>query len=121
MHARADPHQHLRSRRGRIVARLHRADDRDQPGKGVLHDAGEPWRLRARGLHGGQAGPRQTVSSGQLNRTPIGELAGTRALRANLEDAPLAKAHVLWQNDVTVITALSTPSLDPNFGRRTSG
>ena len=39
------------------LTRLHREDDRDQPWTGVLHDAGDARRLRARGLHGGQARP----------------------------------------------------------------
>ena len=55
LHARRHPHQHVHARRHELPHGVRRAADRDQPRAGVLHDAREPRRLRARRLHRAQA------------------------------------------------------------------
>ena len=69
LHQGRHPHQHVHARRQQLPQGVHREADVDQPRPGVLHDARDPRRLRARRLHRAQeaVGPRPRCAPRRLS------------------------------------------------------
>ncbi len=99
LHPRRHPHQHVHARRHQLPHRVRRAADRDQPRPGVLHDARDAGRLRARRLHRAQApaGPRPPPRRLSRRRRLRRDVPG-RAARA----IPTC-ANVMWYATMTPV------------------
>src|SRR5690606_21937215 len=114
VHPGGDPHQHVHARRRPRPPAVRGADDRAEPGEGLLHLARHPRRLRARGLHRAEApdGAQPRRLNPVIERIGSARsVARTVAERAVSVDS-LLHFRAVWPHDVTYNGVITPPEGD---------